>query len=35
MTLFARAAPEESVFADVLDRHYGGEPDAATIRLLG
>ena len=34
MTLFARAAPAESVFADVLDRHYGGEPDDATDRLL-
>jgi uncharacterized protein (DUF1810 family) len=34
MTLFARAAPEESVFTDVLDRHFGGEPDDATDRLL-
>ena len=34
MTLFARAAPEESVFADVLGRHYGGEPDELTERLL-
>jgi len=34
MTLFARAAPAESVFTDVLDRHYGGEPDDATDRLL-
>jgi uncharacterized protein (DUF1810 family) len=34
MTLFARAAPEEGVFADVLDRYFGGEPDPATERLL-
>jgi uncharacterized protein (DUF1810 family) len=34
MTLFARAAPEESVFTEVLDRHWGGEPDIATTRLL-
>src|SRR4051795_1354022 len=30
MTLFARAAPEESVFTDVLARHYDGEPDEVT-----
>jgi len=34
MTLFARAAPEESVFIEVLDRHWDGEPDIATTRLL-
>jgi uncharacterized protein (DUF1810 family) len=34
MTLFARAAPEESVFTEVLDRHWDGEPDIATTRLL-
>jgi uncharacterized protein (DUF1810 family) len=34
MSLFARAAPEEGVFADVLDRYFGGEPDPATERLL-
>jgi uncharacterized protein (DUF1810 family) len=34
MTLFARAAPDEPVFSAVLDRHYGGEPDPATVRLL-
>ena len=34
VTLFARAAPQESVFADVLERHYGGEPDELTDRLL-
>lgn len=35
MTLFARAAPEEPVFAGVLDRHFGGRADDATDRLLG
>jgi uncharacterized protein (DUF1810 family) len=34
MTLFGRVAPDETVFADVLERHYGGEPDPATERLL-
>jgi uncharacterized protein (DUF1810 family) len=35
MTLFARAAPDEPVFTDVLDRLYGGRFDEATDRLLG
>jgi uncharacterized protein (DUF1810 family) len=34
MTLFARAAPGDRVFADVLDYYFGGEPDPATERLL-
>jgi uncharacterized protein (DUF1810 family) len=34
MTLFARAAPAESVFREVLDRFFGGEEDAATLRLI-
>ena len=34
MTLFARAAPEEKVFADVLDRYFGGASDNATDDLL-
>jgi uncharacterized protein (DUF1810 family) len=34
MTLFLRAAPDEPLFAEVLDRFFGGEPDAATDRLL-
>ncbi|MEA2210446.1 MAG: hypothetical protein QOF83_394 [Solirubrobacteraceae bacterium] len=34
MTLFARAAPEEPVFADVLARYYGAAADPATeVRL--
>jgi uncharacterized protein (DUF1810 family) len=35
MTLFHRAAPDESLFARVLERHYGGVPDAATDERLG
>ena len=35
MTLFARVAPEEPVFAAVLDRYYGGAVDPATDALLG
>ena len=34
MTLFLRASGEQ-VFADVLERYYGGEADEATDRLLG
>jgi uncharacterized protein (DUF1810 family) len=34
MTLFARAAPEDPLFAAVLDRFYGGEPDDETDRRL-
>jgi uncharacterized protein (DUF1810 family) len=35
MTLFQRAAPDESVFGQVLGRYFGGVPDAATDELLG
>jgi uncharacterized protein (DUF1810 family) len=34
MTLFHRAAPDEAVFSDVLDRFYDGVPDPATDDLL-
>ena len=34
MTLFARAAPDEPVFAAVLDRFFEGEPDPRTLGLL-
>jgi uncharacterized protein (DUF1810 family) len=37
MTLFARAAAETSgtsVFAEVLDRYFDGEPDPRTVDLL-
>ena len=30
MTLFHRAAPDEAVFAEVLDRFFDGAPDPAT-----
>ena len=33
-TLFHRAAPDEAVFARVLDRWCGGVPDEATDALL-
>jgi uncharacterized protein (DUF1810 family) len=35
MTLFHRAAPDESVFGQVLDRFYAGAADEATYDLLG
>lgn len=35
MTLFARAAPAEPAFRQVLDRFYGGASDPETERLLG
>ena len=34
MTLFHRAAPDERVFAEVLERLFGGRSDAATDDLL-
>lgn len=34
MTLFARAAPEEPVFAEVLDRFFAGEEDPGTTSRL-
>jgi uncharacterized protein (DUF1810 family) len=35
MTLFARAAPDEPVFQQVLDRFFEGGPDEETLALLG
>jgi uncharacterized protein (DUF1810 family) len=35
MTLFHRAAPDEPVFAEVLDRYYAGAADSATDARLG
>jgi uncharacterized protein (DUF1810 family) len=35
MTLFQRAAPDEPVFRQVLDRFYDGVADDATDALLG
>ena len=34
MTLFLRAAPDEPLFQQVLDRYFGGQADAATDRRL-
>jgi uncharacterized protein (DUF1810 family) len=34
MTLFARAAPDEPIFQEVLDRYFDGAFDEATDRLL-
>lgn len=34
MTLFARAAPEELLFQQVVDRYFGGRRDGATERLV-
>jgi uncharacterized protein (DUF1810 family) len=34
MTLFHRAAPEEPLFKDVLDRYFDGVPDPATDERL-
>jgi len=34
MTLFARAVPEEPLFARALDRFYGGGRDEATLQRL-
>ena len=33
-TLFARVSPAGSVFEQLLDRYFGGEPDDETLRLL-
>jgi uncharacterized protein (DUF1810 family) len=35
MTLFLRAAPDEAVFQQVLDRHYAGRADPLTDQILG
>jgi uncharacterized protein (DUF1810 family) len=34
MTLFARAAPDDPVFGEVLARYFDGRPDEATDALL-
>jgi uncharacterized protein (DUF1810 family) len=34
MTLFGRAAPQEPVFGQVLEKFYGGEADPATLARL-
>ena len=35
MTLFARVPGASPVFQQVLDKFFGGQPDAQTLRLLG
>jgi len=35
MTLFARAAPDDTIFRDVLDRYFDGVADERTDALLG
>ena len=35
MTLFHRAAPDEPLFAEALDRFYAGVPDDRTETMLG
>ena len=34
MTLFALAAPEETVFQKVLDKFYNGKADQRTVRMV-
>lgn len=34
MTLFSMAAPEQTVFADVLSRLFAGQPDPETLRRI-
>jgi uncharacterized protein (DUF1810 family) len=34
MTLFDRAAPDEPVFGQVLERFFDGTPDPLTLQLL-
>ena len=34
MTLFSRAAPEERVFRQALDKYHGGDEDPLTVELL-
>lgn len=34
MTLFSAVSPEGSVFSEVLDKYFGGEPDSKTLDLL-
>ena len=35
MTLFSRAAPENTVFVQALDKYFAGRPDKLTLELLG
>jgi uncharacterized protein (DUF1810 family) len=35
MTLFARAAPNDAIFRQVLEKFFNREEDAATLRMAG
>ena len=35
MTLFAHVSSGSNVFADALEKYYGGEPDQLTLEMLG
>ena len=34
MTLFEAAAPEEEIFARVLEKYYSGRRDSSTLEIL-
>ena len=34
LTLFAQAAPSETIFSDALNKYFGGKLDAATLAIL-
>ena len=34
MTLFANAAPDQPLFSQCLEKHFGGRPDPATLKKL-
>ena len=34
LTLFAQAAPEETLFRELLEKYFGGKADAATLDLM-
>ena len=35
MTLFAQISDEGSIFHQVIDKYYGGNPDKRTLQMLG
>ena len=35
LTVFAEASEQDSLFRQALDKYFGGQPDAATLSLLG
>jgi uncharacterized protein (DUF1810 family) len=34
-TLFASVSPQGSVFHEIIDKYFGGQPDERTLRLIG